>query len=184
MSPYIITARTEPRPPSRYRYVVGPFLSYFFSYARIWVSDATSQIFQGGTGDISFCGRKSPATKKRGPPGDSIRRNSLDDAPALGASWEAALRSFSIHSAAGEECEPSLRIGKRDGREGTPLSIGNFPVIPNGSDPPRLASALLLAGRPPCRPWIATDRTEPVPPNASGLAVLYAPASEIRAKTF
>ena len=45
---------------------------------------------------------------------------------------------------------------------------GSF--IPFGSDTPKLASALLLEGRPPCRPWIATDRTEPVPPNASELA--------------
>jgi len=43
-------------------------------------------------------------------------------------------------------------------------------LIPFGSDTPKLASALLLEGRPPCRPWIAADRTEPVPPNASGLA--------------
>ena len=43
-------------------------------------------------------------------------------------------------------------------------------LIPIGSDTPKLASALLLEGRPPCRPWIVTDRTAPVPPNASGLA--------------
>lgn len=36
-----------------------------------------------------------------------------------------------------------------------------------GSEPPKLASALLLEGRPPCRPRVVTDRTEPVPPNAS-----------------
>ena len=42
--------------------------------------------------------------------------------------------------------------------------------IPFGSDTPKLASALVLEGRPPCRPWIATDRTDPVRPNASRLA--------------
>jgi uncharacterized protein len=42
--------------------------------------------------------------------------------------------------------------------------------IPFGADAPKLSSALLLEGRPPCRPWIATDRTAPVPPNASKIA--------------
>jgi len=45
-----------------------------------------------------------------------------------------------------------------------------LPGIPIRSDTPKPASALLLEGRPPCRPWIETDRTEPVPPNASRLA--------------
>ena len=52
------------------------------------------------------------------------------------------------------------------------LAANSGPLfIPFGSDTPKLASALVLEGRSPCRPWIATDRTEPVPPNASGLAL-------------
>ncbi|MEI8312452.1 MAG: hypothetical protein WCH98_17010, partial [Verrucomicrobiota bacterium] len=51
------------------------------------------------------------------------------------------------------------------------LAQGEEDIIPLGPDTPKLA--LLLEGRPPCRPWIATDRTAPVPPNASGHAGFF-----------
>jgi hypothetical protein len=44
---------------------------------------------------------------------------------------------------------------------------GEEDIISLGPDTPKLASALLLEERPPCRPWIATDRTAPIPPIAS-----------------